>query len=143
MKDADTPPQQRVSNMTFAELATFFHNQQGRVETAWFRITYLHAAMVGVLVFFGEAEDFLLFQRAVVFAFYTINLLIFYLALRDGYDGMQAAQKDLGAFTPGSGVVEGWFRGRSFAFRSGLRALALVVAWLVILYLLFHSVTLA
>lgn len=130
---------ERVSNMTYAEMVAFYHAQLGRVEMTWFRVMYLHAAMVGVLVFFGEAEDFFLLQRAVVFAFYTVNLLIFFFALREGYDGMKHAHRDLVLFPDAEGHVENWYRTHRLNYKMELRALALAIAWLLILFLMFYG----
>lgn len=140
MSDTETREPDRVSNMTYAELVQFYHTQLGRVEMTWFRIMYLHAAMVGVLVFFGQAMDFLVVQRAIVFAFYTVNLLIFFHALREGQIAMRNAHRDLVQFADTEGAVDQWFRTHDSAYRIYLRALALGMAWLLVLFLLFYSV---
>lgn len=132
------PP--KVSGMTFSELVSFYHLQVGRVETSWFRVMYLHAAMVGLLVFFGEADQFYTFQRVIVFAFYTVNLAIFAISLHEAYDGLRQALADLVAFPQTGGAVDAWFRQRTLAFRKVLRTLFLIAVWLLMAMLLFQSV---
>ncbi|MFA8385918.1 MAG: hypothetical protein ACEPO2_09870 [Pelagibaca sp.] len=128
-----------VSNMTYSELVQFYNTQMGRVEMTWFRIMYLHAAMVGVLVFFGEAADFLALQRAIVFAFYSVNLLIFFFALRDGYGAMQSVLNDLFKFPDKTGSVNQWFSNQRLAMKPRLYTLVMISAWLFVLLLLFYS----
>jgi len=137
MTDPEEPA--RVSNMTYPELVQFYNAQLGRVEMTWFRIIYLHAAMVGVLVFFGEAEEFLLLQRSVVFAFYSVNLLVFFFALRDGYGAMQSALRDLSRFPDKLGAVDDWFRAQRLGMKTGLWTLVMTIAWLLVLFLLFYN----
>ncbi|MEM7074645.1 MAG: hypothetical protein AAF484_06135 [Pseudomonadota bacterium] len=126
-----------VSNMTYSEMVAFYNVQLGRVEMVWFRIMYLHAAMVGVLVFFSEADAFLMLQRAVVFAFFTVNLVIFLAALSEGYAALKAAHDDLLRFPNDDGAVDTWFRSRQFGYRKTVRNLTLVVTWALIGFLLF------
>ena len=128
-----------VSNMSYSEMVGFFHQQLGRVEMAWFRIMYLHAAIVGVLVFFGEADDFLLLQRLVVFGFFTVNLVIFHVALSEGYAGLDQAQKDLERFPASDGHVDQWFRSRKSLNKSKVRTMVMVTTWLLVGFLLFRS----
>ena len=130
----------RVSGMTFSEMVSFYHLQVGRVETSWFRIMYLHAAMVGLLVFFGEADEFYIFQRVIVFGFYTVNLAIFAISLHEAYDGLHQALADLVTFPQTDGAVDAWFRRRTLAFRRTLRTLILIAVWLLMAVLLFQSI---
>lgn len=129
----------KISNMTYAELVSFFHLQIGRVEMTWHRVMYLHAAIVGVLVFFGEADQSYLMQRCLVFGFYTVNLLIFYFSLREGYQALNEAHQDLKRFPGGDGNVEKWFRNRRYGHKSPIRIAVLSVTWALIGGLLFHG----
>ena len=131
-----------VSNMSYSEMIGFYNQQIARVELAWFRIMYLHAAIVGVLVFFGEAEDFLFLQRAIVFAFFTVNLVIFRVALSEGYSGLKEAQRDLKRFPESDGHVDHWFRARTNIYSPGVRTAIMMVTWAIIGFLLFRSLIL-
>ena len=125
--------------MTYAELVSFFHLQIGRVEMTWHRIMYLHAAIVGVLVFFGEADQSYLIQRYLVYGFYTVNLLIFYFSLREGYQALNEVHNDLRRFPAGDGNVEIWFRNRRYGHKSPIRIAILLVTWVLIGGLLFQG----
>lgn len=128
-----------ISNMTYSEMVGFYHQQLARVELAWFRIMYLHAAIVGVLIFFGEAEDFLILQRFIVFGFFTVNLVIFHVALSEGYEGLSEAQKDLKRFPENDGHVDRWFRKRENLYKTGVRTAIMAVTWVLVGFLLFQS----
>lgn len=125
--------------MSYSEMVGFFQQQLARVELAWFRIMYLHAAIVGVLVFFGEAQDFLFLQRAIVFAFFSVNLVIFHVALSEGYQGLNEAQKDLERFPENDGHVDRWFRSRRNTSKTGVRTAIIVLTWSLVGFLLFQS----
>lgn len=128
-----------VSNMTYSELVNFFHLQMGRVEMTWFRVMYLHAAIVGVLAFFAEASDSYLLQRVMVFAFYTVNLVIFHVSLQEGYAGLRQAHQDLLKFPQTDGQVEQWFRTRRYGFKTPARVTIMVITWALIGLLLFRN----
>lgn len=132
-------PPLKISNMTYAELVSFFHLQIGRVEMTWHRIMYLHAAIVGVLVFFGEADQSYLVQRFLVFGFYTVNLLIFYYSLSEGYQALREVHGDLKRFPSGDGNVELWFRNRRYGHKAPIRIAIMLVTWALIGSLLFQS----
>ena len=137
---APSPEEKKtVSNMSYSEMVSFYHMQLGRVEMAWFRIMYLHAAIVGVLVFFGEAEDFLALQRVLVFAFFTVNLLIFQYALTEGYQALENARKDLARFPENDGHVDRWFRTRNNRYKTPVRNAVVLITWLLVGFLLFRS----
>lgn len=138
MQSEQEPPA-KISNMTYAELVSFFHLQIGRVEMTWHRVIYLHAAIVGVLVFFGQADQSYFMQRCLVFGFYTVNLLIFFFSLREGYQALHEVHADLKRFPAGDGNVETWFRNRQYRHKSPVRTAVLAITWLMIGLLLFHG----
>ncbi len=127
----------KVSNLSYPDMVTFFHQQIGRIEMTWFRMMYLHAAMVGVLAFFAEAQELYLMQRVLVFAFYTANLLIFHISLREGYGALKQARLDLIQFPETEGNVDQWFRKRRHGMEASTWFSALFVTWLLIAFLLF------
>lgn len=131
--------QMKISNMTYAELVSFFHLQIGRVEMTWHRVMYLHAAIVGVLVFFGESDKSYFLQRGLVFGFYTVNLLIFYFSLREGYQALSNVHQDLKRFPAGDGNIETWFRNRNYGHKSAIRIVILFATWILIGSLLFSK----
>ncbi len=129
----------KISNMSYSEMLGFYNQQLGRVEMTWFRIMYLHAAIVGVLVFFGEADEFLLLQRFVVFGFFTANLLIFHVALSESYDGLRAALKDIECFPASGGHVDQWFHNHRNLYRTNVRTAVMLTTWGIVGFLLFQS----
>ena len=139
MDQAEKVEPKKISNMTFSELLGFYHAKQSQIDMAWLRIMYLHAAMVGILVFFSEAPNFYLLQRVMVFAFFSINLLIFVRSLRDGYVAMEQARLDLTRFERDDGAVDQWIRGSTPAYNAVVRNLTLVATWSLIGFLLFRS----
>lgn len=128
-----------VSNMSYVDMVGFYHQQISRVEMAWFRIMYLHAALVGVLIFFEQAEEFFVLQRVIVFGFYTVNLVIFFMALKDGYVGLTAAEKDLKLFPASNDNVDSWFRSRNTKRKTELRVLIMFITWSIVATLLFRT----
>lgn len=139
MAETNEQPPIKISNMTYSELVSFFHLQIGRVEMTWHRVMYLHAAIVGVLVFFGESDQSYLMQRCLVFAFYTVNLLIFYFSLREGYQALNEVHQDLKHFPHGDGHVEIWFRKQRYGHKSYVRIAILLTTWVLIGSLLFSG----
>lgn len=131
---------EKVSNLTYNEIVQFYHTQVGRVELTWFRIMYLHAAVSGILVFFFEAETFLVQQRALVLAVYTVNLLVLHFALKEGYAALRSAVADLKRFPESDGHVDQWFRAISFDYKANIRSAFLVSIWILVAYLLFWNV---
>ncbi|MEM8775596.1 MAG: hypothetical protein AAGF53_11225 [Pseudomonadota bacterium] len=131
---------EKVSNLSYSEIVGFYHLQMGRVEMTWFRIIYLHAAIFGILVFFFEAQTFLVTQRALVLGFYTVNMIVFYVALQEGYEGLKCAVTDLSKFPETDGEVDQWFRSRRLDFKAPVRRAVMIVAWTIVAYLLFWTV---
>lgn len=135
-KDTEEP---KISHMSFSELVTFYAVHVARVDMTWFRIMYLHAAVVGVLIFFAEAEIFYWLQRGLVFAFYTVNLLIFHLCLQESYKAMQAARDDLAQFDKTDGSVDTWFRSMMLGHKTASRVSVLAITWALVGWLLFKD----
>lgn len=140
MSEAAPPEKPTVSHLSYSEMIGVYHLLIGRVETSWFRIMYLHAAMIGALVFFYEADQVFLLPRTIVFAFYTANLVIFHVALREGYTGLRQVHEDLAQFPPSGGNLDAWMRTRSYVYRTPVRVAIMLTAWAVIAVLLFSNV---
>lgn len=135
------PADETVSHLGYSELVTFFHHQVGRVETTWFRVMYLHAAIVGVLIFFHQSDYPFVIARVVVFGFYTVNMLIFHFALRESYGGLHAVHADLMRFPPTDGAVDRWFRSHRYDRKHGVRALVMLACWALVVFLLSWTFT--
>ena len=141
MSDAAPSEKPAVSHLSYAEMIGVYHQQISRVETVWFRIMYLHAAIVGALVFFHDASAYFLLPRAIVFAFYTANLLIFHVALMEGYAGLRMVHEDLARFPDSGGSFDGWMRTRSYAYKTPFRVAIMLTTWGVVAFLLFSRLT--
>ena len=136
---SDNSDRPRISNLTFPELTGISLQLVGRLEVIWQRVVYIHAAMIGVMVFFSQAETGYTLARGIVYAFYSVNLLIAYFNLREIYAGLEAARSDMAKFPecPANGALFGWMKDRNYAYKSALRALILAVAWGLVGALLF------
>lgn len=136
---SDGSERPRISNLTFPELSGISLQLVGRLEVIWQRVVYIHAAMIGVMVFFSQAETGYTLARGIVYAFYSVNLLIAYFNLREIYTGLEAARSDMEKFPECSenGSLFGWMKSRNYAYKSGLRALILGIAWVLVGALLF------
>lgn len=134
---ADSKP--KVSHLTFSELTSVTMQLFGRLEVIWQRVVYIHAAMIGVMVFFSQAETGYTLARGVVYAFYSVNLLIAYFNLREIYAGLENARTDLAKFPPcdRDGAFAPWLMARNYAYKTTLRALVMAVAWALVGGLLF------
>ena len=144
MKDAPCPEPaparpERVSNLTFSELCGLAMQLDARVEDIWQRVVYIQAAMIGVLVFFSQAEHVYLLARGLVFAFYSVNILMAYVNLSEIYRGLDGICRDLARFPacPEGGAAQDWMAGRRFRHKRALRAAILAVAWVFVGVLLF------
>lgn len=140
---SETTEEQKVSHMTYSDIVGFYAAHVARIDMTWFRIMYLHAAVVGVLIFFAEAEIFYWLQRGLVFAFYTVNLFIFHLCLKESYQAMQAAREDLARFGKTDGSVDTWFRGLLLSHKSASRVAVLSITWALVGWLLFKDAVLS
>lgn len=113
----------------------------GRLDTLWQRLLYTHAAIVGVMVFFFSQADPHLVPRALVFVFYTVNLMISVNAMLESYRGLQAGLNDLKAMeaTGSSSHFEQWLTTLDYAAHPVRRIVLFGVIWLTLGYLLFAS----
>ncbi|MEM8538160.1 MAG: hypothetical protein AAGF56_09890 [Pseudomonadota bacterium] len=140
MRDDTDPPAKKVSHMTYADLVNFYAAHVARVDLTWFRIMYLHAAVVGVLIFFAEATSSYWLQRGLVFAFYSVNLLIFHICLQESYQAMRVAKEDLARFENKGEAVDGWFRNMVLSHKTITRVGVLTITWALVGWLLFQDV---
>ncbi|MEO8242388.1 MAG: hypothetical protein ABI832_08740 [bacterium] len=111
---------------------------RSRADNDWYRVIYLHAALIAVMVFFaGQKPDFLV-ARLVVFAFYSFNVLVSFGTLRETHQGLAYATADLRSFPlhQGGAAVQGWLGARDYAGELRWQLTVLGAVWLLVAYLL-------
>ena len=142
--DAPEPAEATVPAMTgvkLSETLSLVMALRTKADNDWYRVIYLHAALIGVMVFFaGQRSDFVV-ARLVVFAFYSFNVAVSFGALRDSHDGLRHATADLRSFPPhqGGAGVQGWLGARDYARALRLQLMVLGAAWLLVAYLLLSA----
>lgn len=145
--DAPEPEMTPVPLMTgvkLSETLSMLMALRTRADNDWYRVIYLHAALIGVMVFFaGQKADFVI-ARLVVFAFYTFNVAVSFAALRESHEGLRHATADLRSFPPhqGGAGIQGWLGRRDYAGALRLQLLVLAAAWLLVAYLLLSAMVL-
>ena len=131
---------------TTAETRELFHVcmvLQGRIDSIWERLVYTHAAIATVMAFLSEnfnPDASYYVTRSVVFAFYTVNLLIALAAMWESYRGLQAGLADLRVAHVGEGLshMDRWMLKLDYRSHPWRRVAMLGVVWLVLGYLLFE-----
>lgn len=110
-----------------------------RIDVLWQRLIFSHAAIIGVMIFFGSTEDPYLVPRILVFLVYTINLVITLVATFESYRGLQAGLEDLRAQTRGRtpARIETWLMGLDYRAHPRRRVVMFAVIWGLIAYLFF------
>jgi hypothetical protein len=127
-----------VSHLKFGEAIGVLMQLRAKVEAEWHRIVYIHAALIGVMIFFAGQQNPHVAGRLVVFAFYTLNVLAFYRSLRDAYDGLRLVTADIAQFPPpaNGGNITAWLASRSYRHDAAYRAALLAGVWGVVFYLM-------
>ena len=127
--------------LKLSEIMSVVMTLRTKADNDWYRVIYLHAALIGAMVFFaGQKNDFV-FARLVVFAFYSFNVAVSFAALRESHEGLRKATLDLRSFPPhhgGSGIQE-WLASHDYVKALRMQLLVLGVAWAVVAYLLLAS----
>ena len=126
------------SQMDFHELISLNLQLNGRLDALWQRVLYSHAAIVGVMVFFGTSDTLYAVPRVLVFAFYTANLIMTVIAFNETLSGMRAAIADLKALQGNETKtkVQEWIFTRNYDRHATVRAVILGITWLLLGYLL-------
>ena len=126
------------SRMTFHELILLNLQLNGRLDALWQRVLYSHAAIVGVMVFFGTSDELYAVPRILVFAFYTANLIMTLYAFNETLTGMRAAIADLKSLQQGSArtKIQEWVFTRNYDRHATVRMAILGTTWLLLGYLL-------
>ncbi|MDP3958980.1 MAG: hypothetical protein Q8Q26_02685 [Pseudorhodobacter sp.] len=133
---ADVLP--NVSHMSVTELINFCLQLRSKSDSEWERVINVHAALIGVMIFFAGQEYPYVTARLVVFAFYSFNVVSSYLSLKETFDGLRRISEDLRLFGQPAlgGASFAWITSRRYThhvwFRSGL----LACVWLIVGYLM-------
>ncbi len=138
-----TPPP-KVSHMSVAELVNLSQQLRGKSEAEWQRVINLHAALIGVMIFFAGQPETYATARLLVFGFYTFNLVSSYLSHRETFDGLSRVNQDLLAFgTPVAGGASfAWITSRNYRPQIWGRTSLLVLVWLLVGYLMIAPLVL-
>ncbi len=134
----DGPAPERVSHLTFHEMLGFGMQLRNKVEIEWQRVVNVHAALIGVMIFFaGQTEPYTA-ARIVVFVFYSFNVLVSFSNLRESYNGLRHVSRDMMLFSPPSagGDSIGWIRARTYRHDHWMRSGLLAIVWAVVFYLM-------
>ena len=128
--------------LSFNELINLTLQLNARLDALWQRVLYAHAAIVGVMVFFGTQSNLFMVPRTLVFGFYTVNTVITISAFRDTFTGLMAAISDLRRFgaTGNQSSVQHWIFTRDYRRNGRRRTLVLLAVWAVLGYLLMYPV---
>lgn len=130
------------AHLSFLELINLSLQLNSRLDTLWQRVLYSHAAIVGVMVFFGNSANPYLIPRYLVFGFYTVNTVITVVAFRETYRGLRATISDLRAFQehePETQIQE-WVLSRNYNQHAMFRNVVLALTWSILGYLLIYPV---
>ncbi|MFK7837858.1 MAG: hypothetical protein AB8B60_16735 [Sulfitobacter sp.] len=132
--EADDDP----SQMSFHELISLSLQFNGRLDTLWQRVLYSHAAIVGVMVFFGTSDSPFVIARILVFAFYSANVIITLFAFSETLNGLKATIADLQEMQAGVAKtnIQKWVLKRNYERHAFVRLAILGTTWLLLAYLL-------
>ena len=129
-------------SLSFTDLMSLSLAFNSRLDTLWQRVLYTHAAIVGVMVFFGTTQDLLPLPRLLVFFFYTFNIGVTIAAFSECYSGLRAVLDDLKSFPESDNGTNTqiWVMERSYNRHAMRRVLSLGAVWFVLGYLLVYPV---
>ncbi len=138
MAEASQPEDPR--HMSFAELVALNLQLNGRLDQLWQRVLYSHAAIVGVMVFFGSTQELYAVPRLLVFGFYSANVIITLFAFHETLTGMRAVIVDLRNMREGEPEteVQRWIFSRNYDRHSTVRVLVLGITWVLLGYVLIR-----
>lgn len=127
-------------HVSFSDLMGLVLTFNSRLDALWQRVLYAHAAIVGVMVFFGTSDHMFAVPRMLVFFFYTLNTMITVFAFLETYSGLRATIADLKNYpkSASSGNLQNWILNRHYSSHATRRVCALITIWLVLGYLLIY-----
>ncbi len=127
-----------VSHLDFNQLSAHAFSFGSKIDSLWQRVVYIHIGMVAAVIFLASADQPYYAARAIVLGFYTFNIVITYLNMRDCYSGLQKVILDIDRFPecPNGGVFENWLKERNYSRNTQVRAAVLIMFWCLIAYLL-------
>ncbi len=131
----DTPP------FSMGELTSLLVHLRNRVESEWQRVLYVHAALIGVMIFFAGQSIQFVPARVVIAVFYTASLVVSWRAMAEAFEGMRIVTADIAAHPGGRGgsPAHRWLATRDYRHALRLRAVLMVGVWCVVIYLLFRT----
>lgn len=132
----------KVSHLDFNQLANLAFGFGTKIDGLWQRIVYIHIGMVAAVLFLARADQPYYAARAIVLGFYTFNIVITHLNMRDSYKGLQRVIDDLNRFPscPRGGTFEDWLKQRRYSRNAQVRAAVLLLFWCLVAYLLLVPV---
>ena len=128
----------RVGHMTLTETVNFGLQLRTKVDVEWQRVVNIHAALIGVMIFFaGQPEPYTM-ARLVVFLFYSFSLLGSFVNLRETYAGLQQVNNDIALFPEPAiaGGIVPWIKSRNYKHDARTRTGLLGLVWLFVGYLM-------
>jgi hypothetical protein len=123
------------------ELIGLLVHLRNRVESEWQRVLYVHAALIGVMIFFAGQSIQFVPARIVIAVFYTASLVVSWRAMAEAFDGLRIVTADLGKH-PGAAAgsdAHRWLATRDYRHALNLRAVLMIGVWFVVIYLLFRT----
>lgn len=125
-------------HMGFADLIALNLQLNSRLDQLWQRVLYSHAAIVGVMVFFGSTQETYPIARLLVFGFYSANVIITLFSFHETLSGMRAVINDLRNLRKGEPEtdVQRWLFNLNYDRHSAVRIIILGVTWALLGYLL-------
>lgn len=135
----DAPP--ASPPLSLGELIGLLVHLRSRVESEWQRVLYVHAALVGVMIFFaGQAVHFVP-ARIVIAVFYTASLVVSWRAMTEAFEGMRIVTADIAAHPSGmaGSPAHRWLASRDYRHALRLRGALMGGVWCVVIYLLFRT----
>ena len=131
-----------ISHLKPNELVTLAMQLRARADGEWQRAVNLHAALIGVMIFFAGQDDPFVTARLIVFAFYTYNIIILLRALTEAFSGLRAVTEDLMLLPAPAlgGNSLRWLTAKHYHRNVRVQVALLAVVWTVTGYLMLGSI---
>lgn len=131
----DTPP------FSMGELTGLLVHLRNRVESEWQRVLYVHAALIGVMIFFAGQSIQFVPARVVIAVFYTASLIVSLRAMAEAFEGLRIVTADIAAHPAAraGSPAHRWLTTRDTRHALRLRAVLMAGVWCVVIYLLFRT----
>lgn len=130
---AEKPP------FTSGELIGLLVHLRNRLESEWQRVLYVHAALIGVMIFFAGQSIQFVPARIIIAVFYTASLIVSWRAMAEALEGLRVVTADLAEHTGGTSPAQRWVSTRDYRHTLNLRTVLMIGVWCVVVYLLFRT----